>query len=192
MAVLAIFSAAARYFSMSTGDTESTSAMLSKPYPESSTGKSAAGWKGVASRSRTVALYSYRFSRRAVWACRGRRSASMAANRTIWFQCSGGGRGLGSGGWGRSSLGSDLGDGEDAAMAGEGNSGDAGEGLVQTLGSGGEGGERSDGAELSEKHGRVAGPGVGEAQKSVESIAQGVGAQPHGFGVGDGVHDSCG
>jgi hypothetical protein len=44
----------------------STSPILSKPYPESSTGNSSAGLTDTPSRSRTVLLYSARFSRRAV------------------------------------------------------------------------------------------------------------------------------
>ena len=54
------------YFSISTGEMLSTSAMLSKPSPESSVGKSCVARKSTASRSRIVLLYSLRFRRRAV------------------------------------------------------------------------------------------------------------------------------
>ena len=66
MAAVAIRSAAAMYFSIRIGGSESTSPMLSKPYPESSAGKSAAGFRSTPSRSRMVLLYSARFRRRAV------------------------------------------------------------------------------------------------------------------------------
>ena len=58
--------AALMYFSISIGESDSTSPMLSKPYPESSTGNSSAGRSVTPSRSRIVLLYSARFKRRAV------------------------------------------------------------------------------------------------------------------------------
>ena len=66
IALSSAISAAARYFSASKGDIDNTSAMLSKPYPLSSAGKSAAGLKSTPRRSRIVLLYSARFSRRIV------------------------------------------------------------------------------------------------------------------------------
>ena len=57
-------SAAARYFSSNSGESESTSPMLSKPLPTSSEGKSSAGRAWMSSRSRIVLLYSARLSRR--------------------------------------------------------------------------------------------------------------------------------
>ena len=62
----AIRPAAERYFSISTGETVSTSPMLSKPSPESSVGKFRSARNSTASRSRIVLVYSARFSRRAV------------------------------------------------------------------------------------------------------------------------------
>ena len=66
MASFITLSDAARYFSMSSGDIESTSPMLSNPYPTSSEGKSSAGRMVTPSKSRTVLLYSSRFSLRRV------------------------------------------------------------------------------------------------------------------------------
>src|SRR6266545_3656425 len=54
------------YFSISRGETDSTSPMLSNPYPASSRGNSSAGRSQTPNRSRTVLLYSTRFSRREV------------------------------------------------------------------------------------------------------------------------------
>ncbi len=59
-------SAADTYFSIRTGESDSTSAMLSKPYPASSCGKSSAGRMSTPSSSLMVLLYSVRFRRRAV------------------------------------------------------------------------------------------------------------------------------
>src|ERR1700691_2776642 len=100
--------------------------------------------------------------------------------------------GLGIGGWGRGILAADSGDGEHAAIAGNGDTGDSGEGLAKRFGSAGEGGERGDGAEIGEKSGRIAAPGGDAQQKSVESIAKGIGAKPDGFRIGDGVNDGGG
>ncbi len=72
------------------------------------------------------------------------------------------------------------------AVAGDGDAGDAGQGLAEGFRSAGKGGERGDGAELGEKSGGEAGPGGRAEQEGVESVAQGVGAEPHGFGIGDG------
>ena len=55
--------AAARYRSSSTGETPRTSAMLSKPYAESSGGSSEATSTSSASRSRIALAYSARFKR---------------------------------------------------------------------------------------------------------------------------------
>jgi hypothetical protein len=62
----AMRSAALRYFSISTGDTVSTSPILSKPSPESSVGKFLSARNSTASRSRIVLVYSARLRRRAV------------------------------------------------------------------------------------------------------------------------------
>ena len=68
---------------MSTGETESTSAMLSNPKPTSSLGKSSAGLKSTRSRSRTVLLYSVRLSRRTV-VRPGSGGALFAAEKTAF------------------------------------------------------------------------------------------------------------
>src|SRR5260370_1611485 len=54
------------YFSISSGETDRTSPILSKPYPASSRGNSPAGRRATEKRSRTVLLYWTRFSLRKV------------------------------------------------------------------------------------------------------------------------------
>ena len=66
MARAAMRSAARRYFSIRIGEIVRTSPRLSKPWPESSLGKSRSAWKSTASRSRIVFEYSLRLSRWAV------------------------------------------------------------------------------------------------------------------------------
>ena len=104
MAALAIWSAAAMYFSIKTGASESTSPILSKPQPTSSVGKSSAGRRSTPTRSQTVLLYSARFSRRAVtrpgsglWLWEGRWGRDSIHSSTA-LTVSGSGRGRPAGG----------------------------------------------------------------------------------------------
>ena len=58
-------SAASRYFSIRIADVNSASPLVSKPSPPApSAGKLSAGFRSTPSRSRTLLLYSERFSRR--------------------------------------------------------------------------------------------------------------------------------
>ena len=97
-------SAADTYFSISTGESDSTSAMLSKPYPASSCGKSSAGRTSTPSSSLIVLLYSVRLRRRAVTrpgsggVAASIRSSSRASHVATAWRCSSGGCSSSSGG----------------------------------------------------------------------------------------------
>ena len=103
-ALSTIASAAATYFSTSSGDIDNTSPMLSKPLPTSSDGKSSAGVKSMPTKSRTVLLYSARFRRRIVtrpgcsWSSQSNLANSASIAATAARSSRSGGRGLSSGG----------------------------------------------------------------------------------------------
>src|SRR6185295_16002105 len=81
---VAILSAAPRYRSIRTGDTVSTSPMLSKPSPESSVGKYFSARKDTPRRSRIVLLYSLRLSRWAVIRPGSEGTALSVLSNALW------------------------------------------------------------------------------------------------------------
>ena len=97
-ATAAIFMAADTYFSCRAGETPSTSEMLSKPYAESSGGRSEVTSTLRSSRSRTAFAYSARFRRCRIGApgfgCAAASASSAASSAacTAWYVASSGRR----------------------------------------------------------------------------------------------------